>query len=163
MLDIPLRPSISHLALTANQDRELHLHRSRRPLGVWSSDRYQNEARKLYFWFSETVFVFRLFSARYCGKCTTRVEQNVTKNQIWSTMILPKLLDKILKIQYFTIRQLPSQKPLPAVVLAKNERIRDHLECAHPIPVDSPGIEMLTNDSTSSMLLRRASFWSRTG
>ena len=59
-------------------------------------------------------------------------------------MILPKMLDKILKIQYFTIRQLPSQKPLPAVVLAKNERIRDHLECAHPIPVDTPGIEMLT-------------------
>ena len=59
-------------------------------------------------------------------------------------MILPKMLDKNLKIQYFTIRQLPSQKPLPAVVLAKNERIRDHLECAHPIPVDSPGIEMLT-------------------
>ena len=64
-------------------------------------------------------------------------------------MILPKMLDKILKIQYFTIRQLPSQKPLPAVVLAKNERIRDHLECAHPIPVDSPGIEMLTLDSRS--------------
>ena len=59
-------------------------------------------------------------------------------------MVLPKMLDKILKIQYFTIRQLPSQKPLPAVVLAKNERIRDRLERAHPIPVGTPGIEMLT-------------------
>ena len=66
-------------------------------------------------------------------------------------MILPKMLDKILKIQYFTIRQLPSQKPLPAVVLAKNERIRDHLECAHPIPVDSPGIEMLTVETSGEV------------
>ena len=70
--------SIPHVVLTANQDRELHLHRSRRPLGVWSSDRYQNEARKLYFLFSKTVFVFR-FSLR---GTVENVRQIVTKKQI---------------------------------------------------------------------------------
>ena len=66
----------------------------------------------------------------------THEEQNWTKNRIWSNTDLPKMLDKIIKIQYFAIRQLPSPKPLPTVVLAKNERYRDRLECPCPIPVD---------------------------
>ena len=48
------------------------------------------------------------------------------------------MLDNILKIQNFTFRQLPSSKPLPVDVLSKNERIRDRLECARPIPDDLP-------------------------
>ena len=57
---------------------------------------------------------------------------------------LPKMLDKMLRIQNFTFRQLPSSKLLPVDVLSKNERIRDRLECARLISDDKPGIGTLT-------------------
>ena len=62
------------------------------------------------------------------------------------------MLDKILKIQYFAIRQLPSPKPLPTVVLAKNERYRDRFSVLAPypsIPTQKPGIETLTPEENT--------------
>ena len=61
------------------------------------------------------------------------------------------MLDKILKIQNFNFRQLPSRKPLPVDTVSKNERIRDYLECARLIPANPPqklGIETLTAEKT---------------
>ena len=54
------------------------------------------------------------------------------------------MLNKMLKIQNFTIRELPSAKTLLVVVLSKYEQIRSNTKCALPIPDDKPGIETLT-------------------
>ena len=57
------------------------------------------------------------------------------------------MLDKILKIQNFIIRELPSSRTLLVDTLSKYEPNRNRLECALPIPVDpshKPGIETLT-------------------
>ena len=57
------------------------------------------------------------------------------------------MLDKILKIQNFIIRELPSSRTLLVDTLSKYEANRNRLECALPIPVDpshKPGIETLT-------------------
>ena len=53
------------------------------------------------------------------------------------------MLDKILKIQNFTIRELPSSRTLLVDTLSKYEPNRNRLECALPIPHDVPGIETL--------------------
>ena len=143
----PPIPSISTFELTQNHELQLQQYRSRRPLGVRCSDWYQNEAGEFYFLFFKTVFVLAQFFGLGNSKCLTHNEQKRVKFTIWSTSDLPKKLDKILKIQNFSFRQLPSRKPLPVDVLSKNERIRNRLECARPIPDDLPqklGIETLT-------------------
>ena len=53
------------------------------------------------------------------------------------------MLDKILKIQNFTIRELPSSRTLLVDTLSKYEANRNRLECALPIPHGGPGIETL--------------------
>ena len=63
------------------------------------------------------------------------------------------MLDKILKIQNFTIRERPSSRTLLVDTLSKDEANRNRLECALPIPVDpshKPGIETLMYGQISS-------------
>ena len=88
--------------------------------------------------------VFRVGTLENAWHTTSKNSQIHNLIHLVFTTGLPKMLDNILKNQNFTFRQLPSSKLLPVDVLSKNEQIRDHLECARPIPDDKPGIETLT-------------------
>ena len=116
-----MTPSIWCFELAPDHYRELHLNRSRNLLGVCCWEWYQNEAGKLYFLFFCTLFVVFTFFTSVLSKNKTGHKQNVHISTNWSNMDLPKKWDKILKIQYFTIRHLQNLKTLSADVLSKYE------------------------------------------
>ena len=134
--------SISTFELTQNHGAQLHEYRSRRLLGVGCSDWYQNEAEEVYFLFFSNPFCVGVFFRfqKLEKHDTHRPKEVLFRNLIHFgfTENVVKMLDRMLKIQNFTIRQLPSSKPFPTCVLSKYEQFRSYLECARPIPDDPP-------------------------
>ena len=87
-------PSELCLELAPNQDLELQTNRSRKLLGVWCWDWYQNKAGELYFLFFLYTFIVIWFSTSMFSKNKTSTSQNVDISRFRSNVDLPKMLDK---------------------------------------------------------------------
>ena len=141
-------PSILCLELAPNQDLELQTNRSRKLLGVWCWDWYQNKAGELYFLFFLCTFIVFWFFTSVFSKNKTSTSQNVDIFRIRSNVDLPKMLDKILKIQNLAIRHLESLFSLWVDVLSKYELHTRLPHCVIPIPLGRPCLGELTTGAS---------------
>ena len=140
MLGITTSPRVcwvSCLELEPNYDAELQSNRSRKLLGVWCWEWYQNKAGELYFLFFCALFIICNFIASVISKNKRSTKQNVDIFAIRSNVDLPKIVDKILKIQNLVIRHLESLFSLWVDVLSKSELHTRLPHCVIPIPLDT--------------------------
>ena len=141
---ISMTPRIWCFELAPDHYRELHLNRSRNLLGVCCWEWYQNEAGKLYFLFFCALFVIFKFFTSVISKNKTGHKQIFHIFTNWSNVDLPKMLDKILKIQNLAIRHLESLFSLWVDVLSKYELHTRLPHCVIPIPLSRPCLGELT-------------------